>query len=380
MKTPPLSDEKDGPLRYMGKGRTTTVEGGISMRRLTALFLALFLCALPNKLLAEGSWGQINQPLSQGPEWMQIVENTAFPWAGDMEPVEIGGISINRVGYGQYPCIDGSTVSVPMAMEFARQHLGLTDTDLQSFVFFSTTHGAYEHLIHKTSNGGAQLSTQGKMMDWERPVDLIIATEPSDEELALAEAQGVTLVKEPLCYDAFVFIVHKDNPVNNLSLEQIQAIYGGDITNWREVGGDDSPIIPYQREKNSGSQTAMENLVMGGKPLAGAKPIELISTMSGLMRRIGTYETSGQSLGYSYLYYVDTLYRDENVKVLSVDGIAPTPENLRSGAYPFTTSYYGVIRGGEEQATGGLFLDWMLSPEGQRSIAQAGYIPLRLEK
>ena len=64
------------------------------------------------------------------------------------------------------------------------------------------------------------------------------------------------------------------------------------------------------------------------------------------------------------------------MKAISINGIAPTPENLRSGAYPFTTSYFAVIREEDREAVGGQFLRWMLSEEGQRCIAQAGYVPV----
>jgi phosphate transport system substrate-binding protein len=120
----------------------------------------------------------------------------------------------------------------------------------------------------------------------------------------------------------------------------------------------------------------MENLVMKGLPISAAEPIQIIGGMEGLVRQVGDYQNGLSSLGYTYKFYIDTLYKSDDIKTISVDGIAPTPENMRSGAYPFTTNYYGVIRAGEEQASGGLFLDWMLSEEGQECIVQAGYIPM----
>lgn len=327
-----------------------------------------------------GSWSQINQELTAPDGWERIVQNSAFQLG---EKTASGGAdgptyfrTYNVMGYGTYPSLDGSTVAVPMALEFARQHLSLTEDDLTGFVFFSTTHSAYEHLILRKPNGSAMIPSENAAMDDTRPVDLIIVTEPSDEELALAAENGVTLVKKPVCYDAFVFITHADNPVQSLTVEQIQKIYSGEITNWKEVGGADSSIIPYQREANSGSQTAMENLVMQGMPLSAAEENYVTGSMEGLVRRVGDYEDSAGSLGYTYKYYLDTLYKSDTIKILAIDGVAPTDENLRGGAYAFTTNYYGVIRAGEENSAGGLFLNWMLSPEGQRCIRQAGYIPV----
>lgn len=98
--------------------------------------------------------------------------------------------------------------------------------------------------------------------------------------------------------------------------------------------------------------------------------------MSELNDQIGRYANRPDSLGYTYRYYLDALYQDDAVKVLAVDGIAPTDENIRSGAYPFTTQYYGVFRAGDTDAHGEAFLAWILSDEGQACVAQAGYIPV----
>jgi len=322
------------------------------------------------------SWQQINQELGRPDGWRQIVEHSAFALGGRTSLGQVSGQEAYSVAFGSYPCIDGSTVAVPMAMEFARQHIGLSDEDLQGFVFFSTTHGAYENLIRRRPSGVTMIASQFAQMDDAQPVDLIIATGPSDDELALAQEHGVTLVTEPVCYDAFVFIVHRDNPIDNLSVADLRRIYAGEAKSWKDFGGPDVEIFAYQREPNSGSQTAMEKMVMEGRPMDGAQPFLIATEMGGLIRSIGNYEDRAHSLGYTYLYYIETLYKSDDIKVLSIDGVAPTPENIRSGAYPFGANYYGVIRGGDEGAVGGQFLKWMLFEEGQRCIAQAGYIPM----
>ncbi len=347
------------------------------MRR-TLLMVLLCCCAAlaVTPALAEGSWGQINQELARPEGWQRIVSDSPFALGESRTLSTAGGVTLNEAAYGTYPSIDGSTVSVPMAMEFARQHLPLTEGDLPGFVLFSTTHAAYEHLIGKKPNAGVQVYSQNAVMDEAHPVDLFIGTEPSDEELAMAEAAGVTLVKEPVCYDAFVFITHRSNPVESLTVEQIRGIYSGEITNWKEVGGEDIQIMAFQREKNAGSQTAMENLVMKGMPLAPA-PTELVPReMGGLVEDVATYRADSTSIGYTYLFYINTLYKNDQIKALRVNDVAPTPENLRSGAYPLTAQYFGVIRQGEEEQTCGRFLAWMQTEEGQRCIRQAGYVTL----
>lgn len=343
-------------------------------KRWTVLFAAL--CLMPLTGLATGSWGQINQEIVRPDGWRQIVTDRAFVLGDIAEAGMAGDVVLFTRNFGTYPSMDGSTVAVPMAVEFARQHLGLSENDLQDFVHFSTTHGAYDHLIHAGPNGAPVILSESVTMDAEQPVDIIIATEPSDLQLAEAEAAGVVLIKEPVCYDAFVFITHQDNPIEGLTLQQVRDIYTGKVTNWADVGGENRSIVAYQREKNSGSQTAMENLVMQGEPITSAREITTITTMSGLVERVGSYANSRDSLGYTYQYYIDTLYRNEDIKVLAIDGVYPDAENLRNGTYPLAANYYGVIRESDRESTGGKFLAWMLSEEGQRCIEQAGYIPM----
>ena len=338
------------------------------------LFLLILLLSLPGLALATTSWENINQPIIRPIGWNKIVDKSPFA-LGEQKELKTVDMTLFEMEYGTYPSIDGSTVAVPMAMEFARQHLLISDMDIEGFVSFSTTHGAYEHLILKQPNLASQLLSQGVIMSQSQPVDLMIGTPPSVDELALAEAHNISLVIKPVCLDAFVFIVHKDNPVQNLTVAQVQKIYSGEIKSWAQVGGDDLPIQAFQRDRNSGSQTAMEEFVMKGVPL---KPEEtfVASTMGGLIEAVGSYENNLQSIGYTYKYYIDTLYKSDEIKTLAIEGILPESKNLRSETYPFTTPYYGVIRKGDEEKAGGLFLNWILTKEGQQCIALAGYVPV----
>ena len=101
----------------------------------------------------------------------------------------------------------------------------------------------------------------------------------------------------------------------------------------------------------------------------------VVYEMSGLIEQIGQYENRNNSIGFTYKYYIDTLYKNDAIKILSIDGVYPSNDNLRADTYPYTAKYYGVIRLEDEQNVGGLFLQWITGAEGQRSIQQAGYIP-----
>lgn len=340
------------------------------------LVLAASTCcaALGEGAAPSGSWLQINQPLNRPENWQQFVSDSPFT-LGQPAPME-DQPGFFMADYGSFPSMDGSTVCVPLGMELARQHLGLPEEDLPGFVAFSTTHSAYERLIGKKPNPTVSIPSQNLILDPAAPVQLFLGTEPSDEELQMAQDAGVELVKVPFCYDAFVFLVNGKNPVSSLSVEQIRQIYSGNVILWQDVGGEkDRLIFAYQRPKNSGSQTAMENLVMKGYPLAGAMEMYITDGMAELVERIGDYSNGVGALGYSYLYYVDGMYKSGEIKVLAVDGIEPSEENLRSGAYPFTTCYYAVYRKGDAEAEA--FVHWLVSPEGQLCVRQAGYIPVK---
>lgn len=335
------------------------------------LLVCLMTLALPLAISAS-SWSQINQPIPRPEGWQRFAKDGLFG-LGDKAPYgDGGGLMLQQ--WGNYPSLDGSTVSVPLGMELARQFLDVPESDLAGFVTFSTTHSAYERLILGKPNPNVSLVSRMVVLDPEKPVDLILVTAPSEEEKALAREQGVELELVPFCYDAFVFLVNAQNPVSNLTAEQIRQIYTGGLLYWDEVGGTQGlPIEAFQRPWNSGSQTAMEQLVMRGEPLAAAHENFVSDGMGDLVSQIGNYNNGPRAIGYSYLYYVTGLYKSGDIKVLPVDGIAPTRENLESGAYPYTVHYYAVYRKGNTTAEA--FVTWLLGEDGQRSVAQAGYIP-----
>ena len=261
--------------------------------------------------------------------------------------------------------IDGSTATIPITAELLRQFYNYSDTQINEsqFVFHSTTHNAYLNLIDR-----------GYRINYGDTVSLIFVTPPSDEEKQYAKSKGVELDLTPIAKDGFVFITHKNNPVDTLTVEQIQDIYSGKITNWNQVGGEDMEIKAYQREENSGSQTAMEQMVMQGKPIQSPIGVKVHFGMGMLVDAVAEYENGPASIGYTYYYYINNLYKNDNIKVLKVNGTAPTNDNLISGAYPFSTSYFAVMRGDEPIGSPArTLLDFLLTAKGQDLIAMAGY-------
>ena len=324
---------------------------------------------------ATGSWSQINQAVSAGEDWQRFVtqeESGAFQ-LGEKTPLA-GSEGLYIGAWGTYPSMDGSTVCVPMAMELARQWLGLEEGDMNGFVNFSTTPYAYDRLIQGKANPLVTVKSQGVMMDDEHPIDLVLATYPNADERQAAEDAGAELVYVPFCYDAFIFMVNDRNPVDSLTVRQIREIYTGQVLSWSQVGGDSRVVDAYQRPHGSGSQTAMEEMVMQGLKMSRVNENYISDGMADAVQQVGNYDNGPSAIGYSYLYYVNTLVESGGIKVLAIDGVAPTDENLQSRAYPFTVNYYAVYRKGDENTEA--FVRWLTGPEGQAAVRQAGYVPL----
>ncbi|GHV05329.1 phosphate ABC transporter substrate-binding protein [Campylobacterota bacterium] len=174
--------------------------------------------------------------------------------------------------------------------------------------------------------------------------DLVFAFEPSNELRELAREKGVELLLTPIGKEAFVFIVNAENPIKSLSAEQIRKIYSGAITNWREVGGADEKILAFQRNANSGSQTAMENMVMKEAKLMPAHREVFTLSMGGMIEVVADYRNAANALCYSFRYYATYMHKSENIRLLEIDSIAPNMENISNGSYPFTQEFYLVSR------------------------------------
>ena len=253
-----------------------------------------------------------------------------------------------------YPKIDGSTATLPLAEAFKAN---FTKTDIKDVnVTHTKTHNAYVNLI----NGDT---------------DLILVTYPSEDEQKLAKEKNVELEIVPIVKEAFVFFVNKSNVVNNLTLEQIQKIYTGQIKSWKDVGGENQRIIPFQRPENSGSQSGMLSLVMKGQKMMDPTTETLAYTMADIVDVISDYNNGKYAIGYSYYYYANTMYSKDNMKFLAVDGIEPTYDNIKNGLYGIQTAYYAVIRkDAAKDSDARKLLEAMKSERGQEVAKEAGYV------
>lgn len=209
-------------------------------------------------------------------------------------------------------------------------------------------------------------------------VDLLFGARPSRDQLAKAEGESIALTVTPIGREAFVFFVEKDNPIDDLTTEQIRAIYHGEITNWKEVGGKDQRIKAFQRPKNSGSQAMMEYF-MGDVALMEPDTYETVSSMGGVIETVAQYTDEDGAMGYSFRYFVEELNQEKDVKLLSIDGVAPTLENIENGSYPLTVDLCLITRTDDPKANVQRMIDFMLSPDGQELVKKTGYAGLRVE-
>ena len=308
------------------------------------LALALLLCGCTPQR------EEISQPESSESNFVESTPEQSAPEQNTPEVSE--EIAFLRENF---PRIDGSTSLIPLEAGIRAAIFGKSFDEAQKDVVHSTTWGSFENLL------------EGK-------ADLIFSTPISDEQQKMADEAGVKLEQVPVVKEAFVFAVNAKNPVDALSQQQIKDIYSGKITNWKQVGGSDEPIIAYQRNTDSGSQNYMIDF-MGETPLMDA-PTELRpGSMSGLMDVIAPNDGSLGSIGYSvYAYAADMYGTGDNIKFIKVDGAAPTKETIISGEYPLSSYNYAIFRADEpEEGAVRRLAEWMTSYDGQLAIAKAGY-------
>lgn len=261
----------------------------------------------------------------------------------------------------EYPKIDGATAMRPMSVEIAKAVLSMTDEEAEEFIVHNTTSKAYQNLIDKKT-------------------DLIFVSEPSDDILNTAKKAGVEFEMVGIGRDGFVFVVNKENSVDSLTIEEIQKIYTGKITNWKEVGGEDKKILAYQREKNSGSQNLMEKMVMKGITMKDAPTGLMISSMEGLIDSVAkkNYDGAKSSIGYSIYLYAKEQYVKDNIKFLSIDNVYPSDETIANGTYPLSKIVYAVTRKDVSQDSSVRKLTkWLLTDEGQKIVVAGGYSKLK---
>ena len=262
----------------------------------------------------------------------------------------------------EYPIVDGSTATLPLSYALMQAATGSTEEVAQAAISHSKTTESFYALVDKRA-------------------DLLLVYEPSQDAYDYASQMGVKLLMKPIGRDALVFLVNPANPVKSLTRDQLMDIYTGKAVNWKDVGGEDLPIVAYQRIENSGSQVMMEKQVMQGTPMMEAPKELRTDEMAELIDEVASFKDAPSAIGYSVYYYVHNMYSNANIRLLEVGGVAPENEAIASGAYPFTQDFYAVIRADEpEDSIQRKLYDWLTTEEGQALITGAGYVAVAGEE
>ena len=174
------------------------------------------------------------------------------------------------------------------------------------------------------------------------------------------------LVDHKVVVEPFVFITDKENKVDNLTRQQAIGILTGQITNWKEVGGEDRAITLIHRAKSSGSRAAISEVVLAGQSFTDNA---IIQDSNGAVRT-AVSNTPG-AVGY-----VDAPYADDSVKVLQFDGVEYSPQNILEGRYPIY-GYGHMYTKGEPEGPVKAFIDYILSDDFQNTqVEKLGFIPI----
>jgi phosphate transport system substrate-binding protein len=198
------------------------------------------------------------------------------------------------------------------------------------------------------------------------------------EEVSQAEAAGIQPVEHIVAGDAIAVVVHPSNPIGELTIPQLSAMFSGQITNWREVGGEDRPIVLLSRESNSGTHVFfLEKVVRQGKTddkTLFSPDTLLMPSSQGISAEV---EQNPNAIGYDGLGYVTP--EQKVLAVASADGrayVRPSVATVKDGTYPIARPLY-IYTVGEPQGAILDYLEWITGPEGQAIVLEQGFVPLK---
>lgn len=243
--------------------------------------------------------------------------------------------------------IKGSTTVLPIAQAGAEKFM-----EANSDVKVSVSGGGSGNGIKALIDGSTDIADASRFI--------------KDQEVKACCEKGIYPVPHAVAMDAIVPVVHPDNPVKNLTLEQMKKIYMGEITNWKEVGGPSMAIAVVGRDTSSGTYEVWEKLVMDKERVTERA---LVVASNGAM--VQTVTKNKLAVGYIGIGYLS-----DEVKGLTVNDIEATVENAKNGVYPVSRYLY-MFTNGWPKGDAGKFITFILSAAGQEIVANEGYVPVR---
>lgn len=188
------------------------------------------------------------------------------------------------------------------------------------------------------------------------------------------EEKGSVAEEYVIAKDGVAVVVNPECTVEDLTIEQIRKIYTGEITNWKEVGGKDAPIVVVSREEGSGTRGAFTEITKvmtkneAGEEVDNTTKEALVQGSTGAVMQ--TVATTPNTIGYVSLGSLS-----DTVKALKVEGVGPTSETVLSGEYKISRPFL-YVRGGDLTEAARMYIDFVMSEEGQAIVEENGFIPV----
>ncbi|MFW5771452.1 MAG: PstS family phosphate ABC transporter substrate-binding protein [Spirochaetota bacterium] len=201
----------------------------------------------------------------------------------------------------------------------------------------------------------------------DKSTDIAMASRAmKDKELKAAKEKGIKTKEITVALDMIVPVVHPDNPVKKLSMDQLKAIYDGSISNWKKVGGKDEKIVVISRDTSSGTYEVWGKLVL---KKADVRNDALLQASNGAVASAVT--KNPKAIGY-----VGFGYLDDSLQAINVNGVKATIKSGKSGKYPISRALYLYVDEENLSADAQKFIDYLLSDEGQKIVKEIGFLPL----
>ncbi|MGL4730777.1 MAG: phosphate ABC transporter substrate-binding protein [Clostridium sp.] len=222
---------------------------------------------------------------------------------------------------------------------------------------------------YKTKNADINIEIQavGSSAGIKNAIDGVTEIGMSSRDLKAQEKEA-GLKEEAIAYDGIAVITHKNNPVKELTMSQIKEIYTGKITNWKDVGGSDAPIVVVSREDGSGTRDAFQEILK----FTSEELIKDATIADGSGNIKTTVQNNENAIGY-----ISFEYMDDSITVEKVDGIEATADNVKSKEYKLARPFLMVYKEDKISQEGKDFLDFILSEEGQNVVEESGAIKIK---
>ena len=185
-------------------------------------------------------------------------------------------------------------------------------------------------------------------------------------EVSAASAKGVNMKPTVVAYDGIAVIVNSANPLKGMTKRQVEQIFTGEVADWSAVGGSGGKISIYTRNTASGTYSDFKELAMKKRDYAGDS-----QKMAGNEQIVAEVAKNASGIGYVGLAYTKAV----GLKVMAIDGVTPSVQSVLGKTYPYArpTFYY---TNGEPSGLAKQFLDFTISPAGQKIVAQVGFVPI----